>query len=577
MTPPALLIEDLTVRTASDRTLVDAVSLTVAPGERVGLIGESGSGKSLTALSVLGLLDENLTASGRVDVGGEHDLLRRPERRLARLRGSAVSMVFQEPMTALDPLVRVGRQVAEVVGLHGRGRASRAVARRRAASLLTEVGLPGAERAYPHQLSGGQRQRVMIAMALANDPGLLVADEPTTALDVTVQAQVLDLMGRLVARRGTGLLFITHDLAVVAQVCERVVVMKDGRVVEQGPVADVFADPRHAYTRTLLAASTLPPRRPSLVEPVPVVEPTALVEPVETPGPPPAIRLAAVTKRYHRSGGVVVDALRGISLDVAPGERFGIVGESGSGKTTTLRLLAGLDTPTSGRIEVAGVTLADITPPDGPTSVPERRPWSPFARRRGTFVAGSRDVARVRADLQLVFQDPMGSLDPRMTVARIVAEPLLNPANRRDLPQGATRRGREALVREVLAAVGLPDDAAQRYPHEFSGGQRQRVSIARALVCRPKVLVADEPVSALDVSVRAQVLDLLARLADERGLTLVLVSHDLAVVRHLCDRVAVMRAGQIVEQGPTEQVWAHPSHEYTRTLQDATPVLPGRV
>jgi ABC-type glutathione transport system ATPase component len=584
---PALRIEDLTVRTASGRTLLDAVSLSVGAGDRVGLIGESGSGKSLTALAVLGLLADNLAATGRVDVADEHDLLARSDRRLAPLRGSLVSMVFQEPMTALDPLVRVGRQVAEVILLHdparsgrgargltrwggARGRSRVRAARERAVELLAEVGLPdppAAAHAYPHQLSGGQRQRVMIAMALANDPALLVADEPTTALDVTVQAQVLELMGRLVARRGTGLLFITHDLAVVSQVCERVVVMKDGGIVEQGPVAEVFAAPRHPYTRALLDASTLPPRRAAAAADTAGFGRTAQVrhrelpKPEETAEPTNAVRLVDVVKRYQRSGGVVVDALRGISLDVAAGERFGLVGESGSGKTTTLRLLAGLDVPTSGTVEVAGVTLADV-------------PREPGARRTG-HLAGRRDVARVRSDLQMVFQDPMGSLDPRMTVADIVAEPLLNPANRRELPEAATREGRADLVRELLAAVGLPDDATTRYPHQFSGGQRQRISIARALVCRPTVLVADEPVSALDVSVRAQVLDLLSELADSRDLTLVLVSHDLAVVRHLCDRVAVMRAGEIVERGTTEQVWNDPQHEYTRTLQAATPTLAG--
>ncbi|GAB2462486.1 dipeptide ABC transporter ATP-binding protein [Xylanimonas ulmi] len=595
--PPALRVADLTVRTRH-RTLIEGVSLTVAAGERVGLIGESGSGKSLTALSVLGLLPDNLTATGAVDVSGERDLLARSDRRLAPLRGSLMSMVFQEPMTALDPLARVGAQVAEVVTLHdgGAGRARSAAARRRAVDLLGEVGLPdppAAARAYPHQLSGGQRQRVMIAMALANDPALLVADEPTTALDVTVQAQVLELMGELVARRGTGLLFITHDLAVVARVCERVLVMKDGRIVEGGTTEQVFAAPRHEYTRRLLEASQLPPRRP----PTPPVEPVEtrppLVEPVETIVETPQLGVVVstgsttagsttgggviafrdVTKTYVRARGSAlygltawrrgrppqtVDALRGVSFEVAAGERFGLVGESGSGKTTTLRLLAGLSAPTSGAVEVAGVRLA-----------------GPGARPGQVALASAREVARVRSDLQLVLQDPMGSLDPRMSVADIVAEPLLNPANRRSLPQAATRAGRRELVREMLDAVGLPDDAGERYPHQFSGGERQRISIARALVCRPRVLVADEPVSALDVSVRAQVLDLLGRLADERGLTLVLVSHDLAVVRHLCDRVAVMRAGEIVEQGPTEEVWSHPRHEYTRRLQAATPTVAG--
>ena len=560
--PPALLIRDLTIRTrSSDRTLLDGVSLSVAPGERVGLIGESGSGKSLTALSILGLLDDNLAATGTIDVGPERALLARSDRDLAPLRGELVSMVFQEPMTALDPLVRVGHQVAEVITLHaddgagprwGARRRRRRAARARAVELLAEVGLPdppAAARAYPHQLSGGQRQRVMIAMALANDPALLVADEPTTALDVTVQAQVLELMADLVTERGTGLLFITHDLGVVQRLCERVVVLKDGRIVEQGEVAEVFATPQHDYTRKLLAASTLAPRGSAGATSRPE-DPAPPLVPRSAQDDEVAVRLSDVTKQYQRSGGVVVDALKGISFDVAPGERFGLVGESGSGKTTTLRLLAGLDTPTSGTVDVAGIRLAG---PDG--------------------TATARDVARVRSDLQMVFQDPMGSLDPRMTVADIVAEPLLNKANRRDLPEAATKQGRRELVRELLSAVGLPDDAAERYPHQFSGGQRQRISIARALVCQPKILVADEPVSALDVSVRAQVLDLLARLATERELTLILVSHDLAVVRHLCDRVAVMRAGEIVEQGETEAVWSSPQHPYTAALQAATPVL----
>jgi ABC-type glutathione transport system ATPase component len=577
LTAPALAVRDLAVR-AGDRALVDGVSLTVAAGERVGLIGESGSGKSLTALAVMGLLPDGVTAAGGVDVAAERDLLARDDRRLAPLRGRLMSMVFQEPMTALDPLVRVGAQVAEVITLHGA--AGRADAAERAVGLLREVGLPDpdrAARAYPHQLSGGQRQRVMIAMALANDPALLVADEPTTALDVTVQAQVLDLMTDLVARRGTGLLFITHDLAVVSRVCERVVVMREGRVVEAGPVAEVFADPQHPYTRGLLAASDLaatdargrlftvatadgyrPPAAPG-VTPVPQPAPVDRAAP-DGGAAAPVVSVRDLTRRYVRSRGGwrrpphVVDALRGVSFDVAPGERFGLVGESGSGKTTALRLLAGLDVPTSGSVEVAGVRLAA----DGPG---------------GQRLAGPRELARVRSDLQMVFQDPMGSLDPRMRVGDVVAEPLLNPANRAAIPEAATADGRRGLVAGMLAAVGLPADAADRYPHQFSGGQRQRISIARALVCRPKVLVADEPVSALDVSVRAQVLNLLADLADERELTLVLVSHDLGVVRHLCDRVAVMRAGEIVEQGTTEQVWADPQHEYTRRLQAATPVL----
>ncbi|GGM10025.1 dipeptide ABC transporter ATP-binding protein [Promicromonospora citrea] len=537
-TPPALEVRDLDVRTHGGRALLSGVSVRVAPGERVGLIGESGSGKTMTALAALGLLPDGVTASGHVGLAGvPGNLLERGERELAALRGRDVSMVFQEPMTALDPLVRVGRQVAETMTLHGTGRAA---ARARAAALLAEVGLPDdAARRYPHELSGGQRQRVVLAMALANDPAVLVADEPTTALDVTVQRQVLDLMLRLAGERGAGLLFITHDLAVVSQVCERVVVLLDGVVVEEGPVAEVFARPRHAYTRRLLAASALEPRA-TTAEPA---GPTA-AEHAEA-----VVRVEDVTRTYAGRGRAV-QALRGVSLEVRPGQRFGLVGESGSGKSTLLRIVAGLDEATSGRVVTAGVDL------------------SPGARGR----RGAPPLGDVRRALQVVFQDPYGSLDPRMTVGDIVAEPLLNPANVRE-GGPATASARRAAVREMLAAVGLPANAADRYPHQFSGGQRQRIAIARALVCRPRVLVADEPVSALDVSVRRQVLDLLTRLADEHDLTLLLVSHDLGVVRHVCDHVAVMHDGLVVEQGPTAQVYDDPRDAYTRRLREATPRL----
>lgn len=547
--PAALDLHDLTVRTSSGRPLLSHVSLRVAPGERVGLIGESGSGKTMTALAALGLLPDGVAATGQVRLAGvPGNLLDRGEQAMARLRGEAMSMVFQEPMTALNPLMRVGRQVAEAMTLHGTtGR----TATRRAAELLAEVGLPGsAARRYPHELSGGQRQRVGLAMALANDPAVLVADEPTTALDVTVQRQVLDLMVRLVEDRGAGLLFITHDLAVVSQVCERVVVLLEGVVVEEGPVAEVFAHPRHEYTKRLLAASTLEPRLPAA--------PREAREPL--------IHVADVTRTYP-SRGDVVHALRGVSLEVQEGQRFGIVGESGSGKSTLLRIVAGLDRPTSGHVTSAGVRIGADGVSTGSTNG--------VADGVSTSSAGGADapgLGDLRAALQVVFQDPYSSLDPRMTVGDIVAEPLLNPANvRAGGPRTASSR-RDA-VREMLDAVGLPLDATERYPHQFSGGQRQRIAIARALVCRPRILVADEPVSALDVSVRRQVLDLLARLADEHALTLLLVSHDLGVVRHVCDHVAVMRDGLIVEQGPTAEVYDTPQHEYTRRLRDATPLL----
>ncbi|MFD2794279.1 dipeptide ABC transporter ATP-binding protein [Promicromonospora vindobonensis] len=559
---PALDLRDLTVRTDAGRRLLSDVSLRVGPGERVGLIGESGSGKTLTALAALGLLPDGVAATGHVALHGvPGNLLDRGESALARLRGQAISMVFQEPMTALNPLMRVGRQVAETMTVHGTAHPAAAA---RTAELLAEVGLPdGAARRYPHELSGGQRQRVVLAMALANDPAVLVADEPTTALDVTVQRQVLDLMVRLVEDRGAGLLFITHDLAVVSQVCERVVVLLDGAVVEEGPVAQVFADPRHAYTRRLLAASTLEPRTAGAVsgtaEPASarVDEPGSAEGTVSGPaavGQEPLIRVEDVTRTYSRRG-QTVNALQGVSLEVLEGQRFGIVGESGSGKSTLLRIVAGLDRATSGRVSSAGV---DLSPRAG--------------LRRDARPTASGELGDLRAALQLVFQDPYGSLDPRMTVGDIVAEPLLNPANVRE-GGPRTASARRSAVREMLDAVGLPLDATERYPHQFSGGQRQRIAIARALVCRPRILVADEPVSALDVSVRQQVLDLLARLADEHSLTLLLVSHDLGVVRHVCDHVAVMRDGRIVEQGLTAQVYDDPQHEYTRRLREATPVL----
>nr|WP_238362932.1 ABC transporter ATP-binding protein [Actinopolymorpha pittospori] len=574
--------------------LVDDVSFTIDPGERVGLVGESGSGKSLTALAVMGLLPEGLVAQGSVRLAEEStDLLGADERALSKLRGQAMSMVFQEPMSALNPVMRVGDQVAEVLRIHQPG-LHRAASRSRAVDLLAKVRLPDparAARAYPHQLSGGQRQRVVIAIALANDPDLLICDEPTSALDVTVQAQVLDLIVAATSRSNTGLLFITHDLAVVATVCSRVLVMHDGVLVENGPVSDVFRQPRHPYTRALLDAAEPsspaptrhlnPTQRPSPTQPDPTPRPDgtrpdgtrpdgtrpdgtrpdgtrrpdpdgldSAVEPAEPaphPGPAPVIELRDLSRVYRRprtslrSAPSSVPALRDVSFDIASGQRFGIVGESGSGKSTLVRLLAGLDQPTAGSVRFAGRRV------DG---VPERR------------------LRFLREDLQLVFQDPSGSLDPRMRVGDIVAEPLVAM---RDSRLRRTQRSHRTRVDELLAAVGLPADAAERYPHQFSGGQRQRISLARALAPAPKVLVADEPVSALDASVRAQILDLLASLADTFELTLVFVSHDLSVVRQVCDTVAVLHEGRVVELGPTERIFTAPEHPYTQRLIAAVP------
>lgn len=553
--------------TAGNRVLVQDFALSVARGERVGLIGESGSGKSVTAAALTGLLPEGLHVTGSVRLDGvPHDLVGATDRQMSRIRGKRTGMVFQEPLSALNPLMRVGRQVAEALTRHGaaRGRAAEV----RSVELLASVQLPDpaeAARAYPHQLSGGQRQRVMLAMALANDPDLLICDEPTTALDVSVQRQMLELISDGVARRGSGLLFITHDLAVAASICDRILVMRKGVLVEQGPTADVFSRPRHEYTRGLLAASDLEAtdaagrlftvssaagyvpggaRASGAVTPavvVPEPQPAAALS-VPAPAqslPEPLIQVRGLHRTYRRGRSSLfrapaeVAALQDVSFDVAAGQRFGIVGESGSGKSTLLRILAGLDLPTSGSVKVAG-----------------------------NEVAGSREgqLLELRRQLQIVFQDPMGSLDPRMRVRDLVAEPLLLPGE----PVGA--RHHAARVAEMLHAVGLPEDAADRFPHQFSGGQRQRIAIARALICEPRILVADEPVSALDVSVRAQVLNLLSDLVDKYQLTLVFVSHDLGVVKHLCDTVAVMHRGRIVESGATEQVYAAPQHDYTKQL-----------
>ncbi|WP_336992656.1 ABC transporter ATP-binding protein [Leucobacter sp. VD1] len=588
---PLLTVDHLRV-SAGERTLVHDFSLHMQRGERIGLIGESGSGKSMTTTALLGLLPSGVTATGSVRFGDSpRNLLETRDSELMKIRGNDVAMVFQEPLTALNPLMRAGDQVAEIMLQH-RTVSGKAEARRRAVEMLDAVKLPNpaeAARAYPHQLSGGQRQRVMLAMALANDPSLLLCDEPTTALDVTVQRQVLDLILELVRERGTGLLFITHDLAVVANMCTRVLVMNQGEIVEEGPTEQVFTRPQHPYTRGLLAASDLEATdasgrlftvasAASYVPPTPEEERAAeaaaaqaaraaraaqtAAETADTPvavagttptGPEaaahtaePVIRVTDLVRTYSRGRtslfkpAPLVHALKGISFEVPEGGRLGVVGESGSGKSTLLRILAGLDQPTSGSAVVAG-----------------------------NEVAGAREsqLRELRQNLQIVFQDPMGSLDPRMTVEQIISEPLLV----RGRNESAEQRSR--MVAEMLEAVGLPADAAERYPHQFSGGQRQRISIARALICRPKVVVADEPVSALDVSVRAQVLNLLADLVDEYGLTLVFVSHDLGVVRHLCDSVVVMQSGEIVEAGDTETVYNAPQHPYTQRLIDSSLTL----
>ncbi|WP_405590718.1 nickel ABC transporter ATP-binding protein NikE [Streptomyces sp. NBC_01092] len=518
-----LEIADLGVTFSTETGDVPAVrgaSLHVRPGETLALVGESGSGKSTVALAAMGLLPRTARASGRVVVDGT-DVVGAPEAALARLRGRTASMVFQEPATALDPLTRVGSQIAEVIRNHRD--VSRSAAAREAVELLSRVGIPEPERrasAFPFQLSGGQRQRVVIAMAIANSPALLVADEPTTALDVTVQAEILDLLRRLAADSGTGVLLVTHNMGVVADFADRVAVMLRGEIVETGTVEDVLLRPRHEYTQRLLAA--VPRLRLSGADAPPA------------PSEAPVVQLREVSVRFGR-----LRALDGVSLDVRPGETVGLVGESGSGKSTAARVALGLVAPDSGSVSLFGTDLG---------------------RARG------RGRRALLSGVGVVLQDPVASLDARMSVAECVAEPL------RVHRRGMTAAERRARVAEVLELVRLPRELARRGPRELSGGQRQRVSLARALVLRPRLLVADEPTSALDVSVQRTVLEVIAELQRELGFACLLVSHDLAVVQEFARRVVVLRDGRIEEQGPTMATLLRPETEYTRRLIAAVPV-----
>ncbi|MFC8309999.1 dipeptide ABC transporter ATP-binding protein [Streptomyces olivaceus] len=516
---------------------VRGVSLHVAPGETLALVGESGSGKSTVALAAMGLLAGNARATGRAVVDGT-DIVGADEEQLSGLRGKTVSMVFQEPATALDPLTRVGRQIAEVIRNHHRVSAADAAAR--AVELLRRVGIPEPEqraRAYPFQLSGGQRQRVVIAMAIANEPALLIADEPTTALDVTVQAEILDLLRRLAAETGTGVLLVTHNMGVVADFADRVAVMYQGAVVETGPVEDVLLRPSHDYTKRLLSAVP----RLSVSEAAgagDTAEPAGAESAGAESAEEPAVELTDVSVVFGR-GKQAVHALRGVSFAVRPGETLGLVGESGSGKSTASRVALGLVAPTAGSVTLFGADLARTR-----------------ARARRAL----------RAGVGVVLQDPVASLDPRMTVGECVAEPLR--VHRRTL----SGRERESLVGDVLDRVRLPREVARRAPRELSGGQRQRVSLARALVLGPRLLVADEPTSALDVSVQEAVLEVIGELQEELGFACLFVSHDLAVVQQFARRVVVMRAGRAEEQGLTSATLLHPETDYTRRLLAAVPV-----
>jgi peptide/nickel transport system ATP-binding protein len=524
-----LAIRDLAIAlpVRGDRAYaVEGIDIDVAPEEIVCLVGESGSGKSAIAQAVMGLLPPVLpVVSGRIIVGGE-DVVGASESRLAALRGTRMAMVFQEPATALNPLMRCGAQIEEVLKAHAPDGAS--ARRQRALAALREVGIDDAVRihaAWPHEISGGQRQRVMIAMALILAPALLIADEPTTALDVTTQAQVLALIRRLAAERATGVLFITHDFGVVAEVADRVVALQRGRIVESGTRDEVLGHPRDPYTRMLLASV------PSLVPP-----PRAPVESASI------LEVRGLGKTWPVRGvrakrGAVV-ACADVDLALRRGEVLGLVGESGSGKSTVARSIARLIEPTSGAIELDGTDIARL-------GVAALRP--------------------LRRKLQIVFQDPYRSLDPRRSVGDSIIEGPLN--------YGVERDAALARARELLDLVQLPARALLRYPHEFSGGQRQRLCIARALALEPEVLIADEPVSALDVSVQARVLALLADIRDRFQLSILFITHDLRVAAQVCDRIAVMQRGRIVETGATRDVFAHPQHPWTQALFAA---IPGR-
>jgi len=518
-----LSLEGLTVALPprADRPYaLEDVSLKLGANEVLCVVGESGSGKSMTAGAVLGLLPEGVRATAGSILFDGQDLLALSDAELRKIRGARIGMIFQEPMTALNPLRTIGDQIAEMFRTHTRLRSAEIA--RRVTDLLRDVHIPdpeSARRAYPHELSGGQRQRAMIAMALALEPRVLIADEPTTALDVTTQAQILKLIRELQQRKGTAVLFITHDFGVVAEIADRVAVMQQGRLVEEGPAVEVLNRPRHPYTKALIAA-------------VPPLTPPA---PQEVSGEP-ILQIEHVSKTY-RAGGLltrnrrVTHAVQDANLILPSGGTLGIVGESGSGKSTLARCIVRLLDPDSGAIRLGGTDLASLS--------------------RSAMRNESRRI-------QMVFQDPFASLNPRRRAGELVAQ---GPIVHGEKPAKALAR-----AKELFALVGLDPDAIERYPHEFSGGQRQRIGLARALALEPEVLVADEPVSALDVSVQAQVLRLLADLRRRLGLSMIFITHDLRVAAQICDRIAVMQRGIVVEEGPTADVFSAPRHSYTQTL-----------
>ncbi|TXK33727.1 ABC transporter ATP-binding protein [Pontibacter qinzhouensis] len=563
-------------------TAVDKVSFEVYPGETVAIVGESGSGKSVTSLSVMRLIN---TPPGRIAGGtaifqserfGQVDLFQLPEKKMQQIRGNEISMIFQEPMSSLNPVYTCGKQVAEVLLLHTN--ISEKEARTRTIELFEKAKLPRPEKifdAYPHEISGGQKQRVMIAMAMACEPAILIADEPTTALDVTVQARMLELIDELRVKENTAVLFITHDLGVVAEIADRILVMYKGKLVEQGKVLDIFTNPQHPYTKGLLACrpklsakaqSLLPTvsdfmyedEQGNLLEKMPLVQEPSLADVVnnyvgtvtdikqqrENQQKPPLLQVEnlkvyfPIKKGFFSRTTDFVKAVDDVTFIVNPGETIGLVGESGCGKTTLGRALLRLVEPTAGRILFNGVDIAQLN---------------------------SEELRKSRRNFQMIFQDPYASLNPMHTVGDAIIEPMYV----HKLYSSEKERREKAM--ELLDKVGLMPEHFQRYPHEFSGGQRQRISIARALALQPKCIICDESVSALDVSVQAQVLNLLNQLKQEFQITYIFITHDLSVAKYMSDRILVMSKGQIVESGTPDQLYQNPQQEYTRTLISAIP------
>ena len=564
---PLLDVKDLRVEFPSRRGVfvaVDGVTLAVRPGEILGVVGESGAGKSTIGNAVIGLLEPpGRVGAGEIRLDGQR-IDDRPEAEKRRIRGRRIGMIFQDPLTSLDPLQTIESQLVETIRLHLG--LDGAPARARAVDLLRQVGIPEPElrvKQYPHQFSGGMRQRVVIALALCAEPEVVVADEPTTALDVSIQAQILDLLKALCRERKVGMIVITHDMGVIAEITDRVAVMYRGRVVEEGPTAKILGDPDHAYTRALIGAVPRPDVRLHRFPYVDYIEgiatrPDAIdlrdhwlgkARDFGARGDGPLLAVEGLGIRFAMNNAWLarnrrhLDAVKGVDFAIAEGETFGLVGESGSGKSTVARLITGLYRPSAGRVLFNGTDL--------------------------TAIRRDRDLNPFRRQIQMIFQDPYSSLNPRMRVLDIVAEPIR-------FHRLASGRGEvERIVRDLLDHVGLGAKAAEKFPHEFSGGQRQRICIARALATSPRFVLCDEPTSALDVSIQAQILNLLKDLQEELRLTMLFISHDLPVIRQMCDRVGVMRHGQLLEVAATEDLFERPQHPYTQELLRLMPHFEG--